>query len=320
VSLRQLQRWSQHPERPDGRKGSARLVQHALSENERNKILEIANSPEYCDLSPRRIVPALADMGIYLASESTFYRVLRANNCISHRQRWKAPTKREKPALVAKQPNQVWSWDISFLRSTVRVRFYYLYLFMDIFSRKIVGWEVLEREDSAAAASILRSACMLEGVSREQLTLHADNGAAMKGSTMLATMHWLGIVPSFSRPRTSNDNCYSESLFRTLKYSVQYPDTPFKNLDEARSWVTEFVHWYNHENLHSGINYVTPNERHQGKDAVKLAARHSVYEMAFRQNPKRWRRGVRSWEYQNVVFLNPTNETTWSEKKLRHLS
>lgn len=320
ISLRQLQRWSRHPDRPDARKGSRRKVGHALTSDERNRVVEIANSPEFCDLSPRRIVPALADKGIYIASESTIYRILRLHNCMTHRQRWKSPSKREKPMLVAKKPNQVWSWDISFLRTTVRGRYFYLYLFMDIFSRKIVGWDVLEREDSGAAASILRSACMLEGVSREQLTLHADNGAAMKGSTMLATMHWLGVIPSFSRPRTSNDNCYSESLFRTMKYSPHYPEAPFKNLDEARSWVSVFVEWYNNDCLHSGINYVTPNERHNLKDVLKLAARDAVYEEAYSQNPSRWRRAIRRWTYQSLVFLNPSDQSMRSDEQVRHLS
>ena len=319
-SLRQLQRWRRAPERPDGRKGSPRHVAHALTTDERRAMMDFANCPEYCDLSPRRIVPTLADRGIYIASESTFYRVLRANGCLKHRQRWKTPGKRVKPVLVAQKPNQVWSWDISFLSSRVRGRYFYLYLFMDIFSRKIVGWDVLEREDSAIAANILKAACILEGVSRGDLILHSDNGAAMKGSTMLATLHWLGVVPSFSRPRTSNDNCYSESLFRTMKYSVEYPSAPFADIEEARDWVSQFVEWYNSEHLHSGINYVTPNERHEFKDAVKLKSRRLVYELAFKQNPTRWRRGVRNWKYQDNVFLNPESKKDWSGEEARHLS
>jgi len=289
-----------------------------LNETERKAVLDIANSPEYCDLSPRKIVPLLADKGLYIASESTFYRILRSNNNIRHRYKWKVPSKRNKPSLLANAPNKVWSWDISFLRSNIRGKFFYLYLFMDIFSRKIVGWDVLEKEDSNSAANILRNACLVEGINKEQLVLHSDNGAAMKGSTMLATLHWLGIIPSFSRPRTSNDNCFSESLFRTMKYSVHYPETSFKSLQEAYHWVLEFVNWYNNENMHSGINYVTPNERHQRMDIIKLQTRKIVYEKAYQENPLRWRRKVRNWKYQDVVHLNPINEEKCSEEKMRH--
>lgn len=124
---------------------------------------------------------------------------------------------------------------------------------------------------------------------------------------MLATMQWLGVASSFSRPRTSNDNCYSEALFKTLKYVPEYPERPFETLDAAKLWVADFVRWYNTEHLHSGVSYVTPEDRHQGKDSEILRHRREVYHEAMTENPNRWRRGVKKWEYQSVVYLNPTD-------------
>jgi transposase InsO family protein len=307
ISLRQLQRWQAHPEKGDGRKGSSRRVAHALTQEEKGAILKIANSPDFCNLSPHKIVPMLADRGIYLASERTFYRVLDEHSCLGHRHKSKPPAFRKRPQLRATGPGQVWSWDISYLKSTIRGRFFYLYVFMDIFSRKIVGWDVQAAESSELAAKVLRAACLQEGVNRNDLILHSDNGAAMKGSTMLATMQWLGVVSSFSRPRTSNDNCYSEALFKTVKYVPDYPEKPFDSVESARAWMASFVHWYNSEHLHSGVNYVTPEARHQGNDVEILLKRHAVYEEAASRTPNRWRRGIRKWQYQTAVCLNPDN-------------
>lgn len=306
-SLRQIQRWEAEPDKRDGRRGSARRVAHALSAEEKDAVLRIANSPEYCNLSPHRIVPLLADNGLYLASERTFYRVLAASNCIGHRQKSRPPQTRKRPELAAFGPGQAWSWDISYLKSTIRGRYYYLYVFLDIFSRKIVGWDVLSAESAEQAARILKESCMKEGINRSELTLHSDNGSPMKGATMLATMQWLGVASSFSRPRTSNDNCYSEALFKTLKYVPEYPERPFETVDAAKLWVSDFVRWYNTEHLHSGVNYVTPEDRHRGKDSEILRLRQEVYEEAKANMPSRWRRGVKKWDYQSVVYLNPTD-------------
>jgi putative transposase len=289
----------------DARKGTVRKVTHALTEGEEAAILKTVNSPDYCNLSPHKIVPKLADQGIYLASERTFYRVLDRHSCLVHRRKSKPPTFRNRPQLRATGPGQVWSWDISYLRSTIRGRFFYLYVFMDIFSRKIVGWDVQAIESSDQAAKVLREACLREGINRNDLILHSDNGAAMKGSTMLATMQWLGVASSFSRPRTSNDNCFSEALFKTAKYVPEYPEGPFESVEEAKSWVASFVLWYNTEHLHSGVNYVTPLSRHEGKDNEILQHRNDVYQAAAAKNPNRWRRGIKKWDYQSTVCLNP---------------
>ncbi|WP_419585727.1 transposase, partial [Thiolapillus sp.] len=166
--------------------------------------------------------------------------------------------------------------------------FFRLYLIMDIYSRKIVGWEIHENETADHAALLIRKACLAEGISMQDLVLHSDNGSPMKGATMLAMLQRLGIVPSFSRPSVSNDNPYSESLFGTMKYTPAYPSKPFESLDAAREWVSEFVHWYNEEHRHSGIQFVTPAQRHSGAEKLILMNRKVVYESAKQRNPERW--------------------------------
>lgn len=235
---------------------------HPLTAPERAEVLAVANSPEFGHLPPSQIVPRLADPGRYLAPESTFYRVLRAAGQRAHRRSERPSQTRSKPqAVCATAPNQVYSWDITDLPATIRGQFFYLYLFLDLFSRKIVGWQVYEKESSVLAAGIVRDICQHEGIQRHQLLLHSDNGGPMKGTTMLATLHGLGVRPSFSRPAVSNDNPYSESLFKTLKYRPDYPLRPFADLAAARQWVTDLVAWYNHEHRHSAIRFVTPAQR-----------------------------------------------------------
>jgi transposase InsO family protein len=251
-------------------------------------------------------VPRLADQGSYLASESTFYRILREEKQLAHRRSERPAQTRTKPrAIYATAPNQLYSWDITYLPSLIRGQFFYLYLFVDIFSRKIVGWQVYEEENSTLAGELLRDLCLREGIQSEQLILHSDNGSPMKGSTMLATLQQLGVMPSFSRPSVSNDNPYSESLFKTLKYRPQYPLKPFADVTEARQWVTGLVEWYNHEHRHSAIRFVTPAQRHEGLDDKLLDNRKAVYEAARAKHPKRWSGCSRNWQKIQVVHLNP---------------
>lgn len=186
------------------------------------------------DLAPSQIVPILADAGVYLASESSFYRILREAKLLSHRGRAAVATHQRPTERVANGANQVWSWDITYLKSPVKGQFYYLYLVVDVWSRKIVGWAVHEVDSSDLAAALVREAVIREGVAPEALVLHSDNGGPMKGATMLATLQWLGVVPSFSRPRVYDDNPYSEALFRTVKYRPEYPQQPFVSLEDAR--------------------------------------------------------------------------------------
>ena len=210
----------------------------------REAAMGVLNSAEYKDLPPSQIVPRLADQGLYLASESTLYRLLRQAGQLTHRRIERAPQKRSKPrALVATQPDEIYCWDITYLPTQVRGTFFYLYLFVDLFSRKVVGWQVFDSESAQQAAQLLQDICLRRGIAPGQITLHSDNGSPMKGETMLATMQRLGVAHSRSRPSVSNDNPYSESLFKTLKYRPQFPLTAFEDLLLARRWVTAWVRW-----------------------------------------------------------------------------
>lgn len=279
-----------------------------LDDLERQRILAIANSPEFGHLPPSQIVPRLTDQGKYIASESSFYRVLRAANQLRHRAATKPAQGRKPRALAASQPNQIYSWDITYLPTTVKGVYLYLYLFLDIFSRKIVGWQVYDEESSDLAAEVITDICTKEKVQPQQVILHSDNGSPMKGATMLATLKRLGVIPSLSRPAVSNDNPYSESLFKTMKYRSEYPARPFATLAEARKWVVAFVCWYNDEHRHSAIRFVTPAQRHAGQDHELLDARDAVYAAARARHPHRWSGATRNWQPISVVHLNPARE------------
>jgi len=316
ISLRTYQRWTQgvcikadhrpHAQRPE--------PSNKLTPEERREILDTCNQEEYRSLPPSQIVPILADKAIYIASEASFYRVLKEEDQLHHRGKAQPPRKVSKPkGYKATKPNQVWSWDITYCAANSVGVFYRLYLVMDIYSRKIVGWEIHENETAEHASMLIRKACLAEGISEKGLVLHSDNGSPMKGATMLATLQRLGVVPSFSRPSVSNDNPYSESLFGTMKYTPAFPSKPFESLEAAREWVHTFVRWYNEEHRHSGIQFITPAERHCGKDQEILRNRKAVYAAAKERHPERWSGETRDWSPVNEVWLNPDNEETSSE-------
>jgi transposase InsO family protein len=308
VSLRTIERWGHIPE--DQRRGPHTRPANALTEQEREKILGIANSETYANLSPSQIVPLLADKGEYIASESTFYRILKEESLLAHRSHSRLRRPCPPEALKATKPNEIWSWDITYLKAAIKGTFYYLYLPMDIFSRKIIFWMVFENESSENASLMIENACKENKIAKDQIILHSDNGGPMKGATMLATLQRLGVAPSFSRPKVSNDNPYSEALFKTLKYCPGFPERGFKSLDEAEEWVKKFVHWYNNIHLHSGIKFVTPASRHIGDDKKILEQRNKVYQKAKTNNPNRWSGATRNWTQINQVHLNPTKDKT----------
>jgi putative transposase len=305
LSARTIIRWRSSINCVDKRNGPNRVPSNKLSDQELQKVLKVANSPEYRDLSPNQIVPKLADMGIYLASESTFYRIMRDEKLINHREPSKPASSPRPKEHVATGPCQVWSWDITYLKTDVKGIFFYLYMIMDVWSRKIVAAKVFEEECMEHSSILFAQACMRHGVKKDQLVLHADNGGPMKGSTMLATLHTLGVIPSFSRPRVSNDNPFSESLFRTMKYRPEYPSKPFVSIEDAQLWVDGFVHWYNSEHFHSSIRFVTPDDRHYGSEDKILSERHRVYEEAKKRMPNRWSGSTRNWKPDKIVWLNP---------------
>lgn len=308
IAARTLGRWRAEGGGEDRRHGPGAPPAHKLDEAERQRVLDTANSVAFRNLSPRQIVPLLADDGTYIASESTFYRVLREAGQLAHRGRARPAKANRPPEHIARGPNEVWSWDITYLRSAVKGAFYYLYMVIDVYSRKIVGWEVHDEESAKLAAELVQTAILSEQADPSRLVLHADNGGPMKGSTMLATLQRLGVIASFSRPSVSDDNPFAEALFRTLKYHPGYPSKPFADIESARAWVRGFVAWYNDEHLHSGIRYVTPGDRHAGRDKAILAQRHGVYTEAKERTPRRWTGPTRDWSPIGDVYLNPVKQ------------
>ena len=304
-SIRTVQRWKKQEIGEDGRKGPLTTPGNKFSPEEREEVVTVMNLSTYRDLPPSQIVPRLADQEIYLGSESTFYRILREEKQLAHRERSRPATRKRPREHIATGPNQVYSWDITYLMSPVRGQFYYLYLVEDVWSRKVVGAAVHDRESSELASELIEEVCILQEIDPRGVVLHSDNGSPMRGSTMLATLQRLGIAPSFSRPSVSNDNPFVESFFRTLKCCPGYPSGAFDSLQAAREWVVVFVHWYNTEHLHSGINFVTPNQRHEGREDAIFARRRQVYATARKAHPERWSGSTRKWESIKEVRLNP---------------
>ena len=315
ITARTLQRWRTEDGQvlPDGRPTSSRpRPAHALTEEEKALMLATANAPRFADLPPARIVPMLADEGVYIASESSFQRVLRAAGQNRRRGRARPPARQRPPTThVATGPGQVWCWDMTYLPSKVRGQWFYLYLIMDLYSRKIVGWEIHEQDSAEHAVRLLRRVALSEDIHAkpQRPVLHGDNGSTLKATTVLAMLNWLGIRPSYSRPRVSDDNAFVEALFKTAKYRPEFPAGGVASLAEARQWGHGFVTWYNDEHRHSRIGYVTPSQRHCGQDVDILQARHRLYEMARSQTPSRWSGNTRNWQPITRVTLNPERDS-----------
>ena len=314
IDARTLQRWNAQDGlvKGDGRPNAIRPTpSHALSAEERARLLCVANEARFSAVPPARIVPMLADEGVYLASESTFARVLRAHGQSAHRGRAKAPRAKRTPTThIATAVSQVWCWDMTYLPATVVGRWFHLYLILDLYSRKIVGWEVHANDSAEHAVHLVRRTALAEGIAALAVkpVLYGDNGSTLKATTVLAMLDWLGVKPSYSRPRVSDDNAYAESLFRTAKYRPEFPAKGFATLEDARAWAAAFVHWYNLEHKHSGIRYVSPQQRHAGEDHAILAARHALYTNAKELNPARWSGSTRNWQPIGAVTLNPERD------------
>lgn len=237
------------------------------------------------------------------------YRILRNEKMQRHRGYSKPAERKKYPQThVAKAPNKVWTWDITWLPTEVVGMYYKLYMIVDIFSRKIVGWEVWTEETGELASTLVEKAIMNEKIRGNPLILHSDNGAPMKSFTLKAKLESLGVMSSFSRPRVSNDNPYSEALFRTFKYRPGYPQKGFKDIEASREWVLEFVDWYNNKHYHSGLNFVTPSSRHSGQARKIMENRKKVYMSAKLLHPLRFKRGIKKFELPESVYLNPQKE------------
>jgi len=259
------------------------------------------------DINAHEVYNSLLDKGIYLASESSFYRILRSKNATTHRCETKEGSSRKKPAtLTATAKNQVWMWDITWIKSSVQGLYYYAYVIEDLFDRSIVGWAIYENESAEHAKELF------DAVTRKEcahpIFVHSDNGNAMKGITLVAFYYRLGIVPSFSRPRVSDDNPFIESFFKTLKYTCGYPRF-FTDIDHARKWFADFIDWYNRSHMHSGLQYVTPSQKRNGDHNAIFAQRNEVIEDAKRKHPERWgSRDVRKYRDPGFEVLNPSGE------------
>ena len=319
IDARTLQRWKAHEglTKGDGRPVAQRPApSHALSIDERAKLLSVANEPRFCAVPPARIVPMLADEGVYLASESTFARGAarpRANSPPRPRQGAQSQTPADHPHCHGCTPGLMLGHDL--FAATVIGRWFHLYLILDLYSRKIVGWEVHDSDHSDHAVHLVRRTALAEGIAAltDKPVLHGDNGSTLKATTVLAMLNWLGVKPSYSRPRVSDDNAYAESLFRTAKYRPEFPTKGFETLQAAREWGAAFVHWYNLEHKHSGIRYVSPQQRHTGEDQAILAARHALYKQVKQRHPARWARHTRDWSPVGAVTLNPERDSVIAE-------
>jgi len=295
-----------------------RTVANKLTPEERQQVLDTANSSRFQDLPPCKIVPMLADEGEYLASESTFYRILNEENQLAHRGKTKPPKNHRPRECVAYGPCQVWTWDITYLPTQVTGLYFYLYMIIDIFSRKIVGFRVHTEELADHASNLMEQACLDEKIVPNQLILHQDNGSPMKASVFHATLQKLGVMPSFSRPSVSDDNPFSEALFKTMKYRPEFPACKrFGTMADAIKWCEWFVDWYNNQHLHSELKFLTPAQRHNGQDAAILASRHNTYLRAKQKNPLRWSgRQSKNWGLPDKVTLNPDRKNKLSVENI----
>lgn len=311
ISVTTFRRWSDgHLQ--DHRKGAPKQIQQKLTLDEKQSIIDICCSKEYKDDNPYKIHASLLDKGIYIASISSFYRVLREQKLVSHRGNTKpAQSHHRPPEKIATGPNQVWCWDITWIASEVRGMFYYAYTIMDIWDRSIVKWSIHDREDDALSEELFQHA--LRDNSYPDVWVHSDNGNPMKGVSLLALFYSLGICNSYSRPRISNDNPFIEAWFRTLKYSVTYPGK-FSSLEDARLWFADFVYSYNTTHSHSGMHFITPAQVRNGHYESIVQNRNKVMLEAQQKMPHRWSRHVKQLPEKHVVTLNSMNYTGVSKR------
>jgi putative transposase len=279
-----------------------------LTDIERQRVLETLISERFCDQSVRQVWAQLLDEGKYLCSVRTMYRILSENQAVRERRNQLRHPEYQRPELLASGPNQLWSWDITKLKGPHKWNYFYLYVILDVYSRKVVGWLLANRESSTLAVELIRQSCYREGIVREQLTVHADRGSSMRSKSVAFLLADLGVTKTHSRPYTSNDNPYSEAQFRTLKYQPDFPGK-FGSLPDARTFLQNFFAWYNHEHRHSGIGLVTPAQRHSGDDKTVYRRRQIVLEAFYKQHPERFVRGMPSPpELPGEVWINKPNE------------
>jgi transposase InsO family protein len=309
IPIRSLQRWKKKKNQNTlEKKRSRKPPANKLTEAEELKIMEVVNSKDFCDLTPDAIVAKLSDQGLYLASPRTIYRLLKKHKLCSKRRRGHNTNHSKPKELIATGPNQIYSWDITYIKVIGKKRFHYLYMMIDIYSRKIVMHRLHTEESGDNAAKFLEDCYHKNNITPGQIVLHSDNGAPMKCAAMTQKAIDLGVELSRSRPRVSDDNPYSEACFKTVKYNYTYPESGFSSIEEAAGWFDNFVNWYNNEHYHSELNWVTPESRHNLQDADILSKRTLVYEEARKAHPERWSKGIRDWSPVQEVSLNPNQK------------
>jgi putative transposase len=259
----------------------------ALSEQEELEVLTLLNSERFVDCSPAAIYATLLDQGRYLCSERTYYRILARHQQVCERRQQRQHPVYAAPELLARRVNEVWSWDITKLKGPVTGTSYHLYVILDLFSRYVTGWMLAQHESDELARQLIEQAALRQGISSGQLTIHADRGPSMRSKSVALLLSDLGITKSHSRPYCSNDNPYSESQFKTMKYRPEFPKR-FYSIEEARAFCGEFFRWYNHEHYHSGIALLTPHLVHSLQSDVVIAQRDAVLNLAFEKHPERF--------------------------------
>lgn len=279
----------------------------ALRSDEREYIVSVLDSEEFCDLAPRQVWARLLDEGTYLCSVPMMYRLLAERNEVRERRRQARHPAQVKPELVATEPNQVWSWDITKLKGPYKWNWFHLYVILDVYSRYAVGWAVAARESARLAEELIAQCCFAEGIARDQLTLHADRGTSMTSKPVAHLLADLGVTRSHSRPHQSNDNPFSEAQFKTLKYCPTFPER-FTGIEHARSFVDRFFAHYNHEHRHSGLGLMTPADVHHGRADEVVTARQRVLDAAYRRHPERFRAPPRAPRLPEAVWINKPEE------------
>jgi putative transposase len=298
---------------------SRRPSPRALTESERAEVLSLLHSEEFVDRAPAAVHAALLDQGRYLCSPRTMYRLLAEHGEVRERRNQLAHPAYQRPELLATAPNQVWSWDITKLRGSVKWTYYYLYVVLDIFSRYVTGWMVASRESAELAKQLLLESCLKQSIALGQLVIHSDRGSSMTSKPVALLLADLGVTRSLNRPHVSNDNPFSESHFKTLKYSPEFPDR-FTSLEHARSFCEPFFSWYNREHRHSGIAMLSPETVHYGRAQDVIAARRMVLEEAYRNHPERFvQKPPEPLPLPTAVWINPPAQPVQTTDSARDL-
>lgn len=299
------------PRRQEQPKRLAKKSGRALNQAERAYVRDLLNSDRFCDASPRQVYARLLDEGRYVCHWRTMYRILAEHDEVRERRNQLRHPRYKKPELLARGPNELWSWDITKLRGPAKWTYFYLYVILDVYSRYVVGWMIAPAEQATLARELIETTCERQGIERDGLVIHSDRGPSMTSKTVAQLLADLGVEKSHSRPHVSNDNPYSEAQFKTMKYRPDYPDR-FGSIEDARQWAREFFQWYNEEHYHSGLGLLTPEMVHYGAAERVRAQRQQVLDRAYAQHPERF---VRSRpmppELPAAVWINapkPENE------------